>query len=465
MRTIKLNKKQQLKQSKGITLIALVITIIVLLILAGVSIATLTGENGILTRASDAKAETTKAEAREKIQLETAASFDNTGKYNVDTAIENLKNNAKIPAGDITKNDDGTLTVTLDGYKFKVDEKGKVDEGTKIGDNLTPPELPSTVKEAKEKGTVFDVNTKLTDDYGNPVTIPEGFKIAEESATYVGGGIVIEDATYEGTLGSQFVWIPVGTVTGTVNGEKKTETIKLSRYTFAENGKEEDQGLKTIYPSWTTDYDYQELSKSTLGNEVAKDIEEFKSSANNNSGYYLGRYEAGVTGYDSEESSYYYEYTNGQIVCKQGQQVWNYITQNKASEVSKDMYKDTLPFTSDLINSYAWDTAIVFIQTFGEESNSSTYSRTIGLSTNTSEPQATGTNILEETGETDKQCNIFDMAGNCYEWSTETYSGSIGPCVFRGGYCSSSYNYTSYRCSDSTSCSEDSTAFRPLLYL
>ena len=55
--------------NKGITLIALVITIIVLLILAGVSIAMLTGQNGILTQANSSKTATTKAEAVEKINL------------------------------------------------------------------------------------------------------------------------------------------------------------------------------------------------------------------------------------------------------------------------------------------------------------------------------------------------------------------------------------------------------------
>ena len=58
-----------MKNNKGITLIALVITIIVLLILAGVSIAMLTGENGILTQATNARNETTRAEAVEKINM------------------------------------------------------------------------------------------------------------------------------------------------------------------------------------------------------------------------------------------------------------------------------------------------------------------------------------------------------------------------------------------------------------
>ena len=76
------------------------------------------------------------------------------------------------------------------------------------------------------------------------------------------------------------------------------------------------------------------------------------------------------------------------------------------------MYGSEAKVTSDLINSYAWDTAIVFIQKCGTESNSSTYSYTVGQSS-TSTLQTTGTNILKATSKVDKQCNIFDMAGNC----------------------------------------------------
>ena len=57
------------RDSKGITLIALVITIIVLLILAGVTIATLTGDNGILTRATESKEQTELADEKEKVEL------------------------------------------------------------------------------------------------------------------------------------------------------------------------------------------------------------------------------------------------------------------------------------------------------------------------------------------------------------------------------------------------------------
>ena len=129
------------------------------------------------------------------------------------------------------------------------------------------------------------------------------------------------------------------------------------------------------------------------------------------------------------------------------------------------MYGSESKVTSDLINSYAWDTAIVFIQKCGTESNSLTYSQTAGLSlTSTSEPQTTGTNILNATKKVDKQCNIFDMAGNCYEWTTETYSYSLFPSVYRGGY-DFVHRYTSGRGSAYTYAAGSNTSFRPLLYL
>ena len=58
------------KENRGITLIALVITVIILLILAGVTIATLTGENGILNKSNTAKQETARQAAKEKVQVE-----------------------------------------------------------------------------------------------------------------------------------------------------------------------------------------------------------------------------------------------------------------------------------------------------------------------------------------------------------------------------------------------------------
>ena len=435
MKTIKTAKKQKLKESKGITLIALVITIIVLLILAGVTIATLTGDNGILTKAGDAKTQTEQAKEDENFKIAIAGSYGTDGKLN----LKDLKDNLENQEIDYDKNNTGfPLEVTVNGEKKKIDENGNVT--VKL----------ESVADSKTKGTVFNDVTTLEDTYGNQVKIPKGFKIAKDSATDVTGGIVIEDATYTNTIGSQFVWIPVGT--GEKNAIKKankeTVDIALGRYIFTKNS---DGTITTSEYSGS----YTEDTVSSYGNAIAKDIEQFKKSVKEiNHGYYIGRYEAGKTGND------------GFMVCKSEQEVWNNITQPKASEVSRNMYGSEAKVTSDLINSYAWDTAIVFVQKCGTESNSSTYSYTYGeSSTSTSAPQTTGTNILKATSKVDKQCNIFDMAGNCLEWTTETYSSSSDPCVLRGGSYNLSNSFPSDRYGYSTSDAYGNVSCRPLLYL
>ena len=396
--------KTKFKNAKGITLIALVITIIVLLILAGVTIATLTGDNGILGKANDAKTQTEQAKEDENLKIAIAGSYGTDGKLNLKDLKDNLTNQ-KIS---YTDSDEFPLEVTVNGEEKKIDANGNVT--VKL----------ESVADSKTKGTVFDDVTTLEDTYGNQVKIPKGFKIADDSATDVTGGIVIEDATYTNTIGSQFVWIPVGTGENAIKkANKETVEIELGRYDFTKNS---DGTITTSEYSGSYTEDTTASHNSSRGNAIAKDIEKFKTSANSNHGYYIGRYEAGKTG------------DNGFVVCKSGQEVWNYITQPKASEVSRNMYGSEAKVTSDLINSYAWDTAIVFIQKCGTESNSSTYSYTYGLSsTSTSAPQTTGTNILKVTNKVDKQCNILDMAGNCWEWTTETYSDSSIPCVGRGG--------------------------------
>ena len=104
------------------------------------------------------------------------------------------------------------------------------------------------------------------------------------------------------------------------------------------------------------------------------------------------------------------------------------------------------------MNSYAWDTATLFLQTFGENNK---YSRQNSLNTG----------ILALNGtDNDKQCNVYDMASNVREWTTETCSDSNNPCTDRGGDYDSSDCYTSYRCGTSTS-SSSNVGFRPLLFL
>ena len=379
--------KKIIKREKGITLIALVITIIILLILAGISISALTNQ-GLFKNAKAAQNATEKAEAEQGQRLNEYE--DEINKY-----LENEDEHTKA-------------------FKEKV---GKV--------------LSTTD------------NTEIKDAKNNKIVVPAGFKIVE-GATTVDKGIVIEDVTETATKGSQFVWIPVGTIT---KADGTSVEINLNRYTFDSNG------IPTAQDSNVINSYYQELETSSKGNATAKSITNFKNSVVQNGGYYIGRYEARTATARNATGN-----ALTQITEKGTENVYNYVTQLQAAQLSQNMYNSD-KFTSDLINSYAWDTAIVFIQNCGTNTK---YSRQNRLNTSLAQ---TGTNSLTDTSKIDVQCNIYDMASNIVEWTTETSGYSSYPCVSRGGYYNDSDYCTSGRDYNNTSVSSSRVGFRPLLYL
>ena len=305
------------------------------------------------------------------------------------------------------------------------------------------------------KGTET-TNTTVKDSLGNQVVVPAGFKVVNKDAN-VTDGIVVEDVSHSATAGSQFVWIPVGDVIKDSAGNK--ETITLGRYDF------DDKGNATAYSGRFTE-DTATNHNSSYGNTIAKDIEDFKNKVTNTThGYYIGRYEARDKSATSARTSSSVE-TN-QLVCTANNYVYNYITQPKAAELSRGMYSDS-NFESDLMNSYAWDTAIVFLQKFDNRANKASlkpYSRQNSLNTKSEGLANQGTNNLSDTSKQDVICNVWDMASNCLEWTTETFSDSCSPCTGRGGYCTYSIYYTSIRNNLYTTSSNNNISFRTLLYM
>ena len=269
-------------------------------------------------------------------------------------------------------------------------------------------------------------NYIFTDSLGNEVKVPGGFGVVnpEDNVT---DGIVIEDVSAgdENTKGSQFVWVPVGNVK---KEDGSIATITLGRYDFNSDGT-----TTAVLSSWTEDT--AESHNSSCGNVIAKDIDDFKTKSTTSGGYYIGRFEAGdalaIDAERTEDSS-----DKNPIECKKGVYPYNYVTQSQAASLSRGMYSSS-KFESDLINSYAWDTALVFIQTFSGDKD---YSRQNSL-------QSTLTKCGEATDGTDNdiRCNIYDMAGNVREWTTETFSYPGYPCVGRGGYYGDSNVYTTTR--------------------
>ena len=156
---MKSNKKQ--RKNRGITLIALVITIIVLLILAGVSIAMLTGENGIITQAQNAKNKTEEASEKEGIELAvTTSKLKNSPtleilKGNLETAIrEQFGSNKDFTVND---NGDGNFLISMNDTdrKYYVENTGNVIDESKMLKISTADEL-ETFRENVNSGNTYE---------------------------------------------------------------------------------------------------------------------------------------------------------------------------------------------------------------------------------------------------------------------------------------------------------------------
>jgi len=184
--------KTKFKNAKGITLIALVITIIVLLILAGVTIATLTGDNGILNQAGKAKDKTTEAESIERVQIEVAGSFGNDGKIDVDELNENLKNiegltykgNALSDSNKITL----PATVTVNGYDIQITSNGGVRKYDPLAEIIANPQAYYGKKVTNYKASDSDTNTYRIFYVDKDNYFKDGYNTIYLKADYTGGG-------------------------------------------------------------------------------------------------------------------------------------------------------------------------------------------------------------------------------------------------------------------------------------
>ncbi len=428
--------KEKGKLTSGITLIALVVTIVVLLILTGITISLVFSDNGIIEKAREAANKTNQAVINEQVQMNELSDY-----------MENMLN--------------------------EIGRENNQEETT--GPNGKP--LVETLTEIQ-----INNNVEAEDKYGNQITVPKGFKVVISEATTVPEGIVIEDANE-----NQFVWIPVGTVHKD-NNPANDVTIQLGRYTFDTTTGEPIEPLQYAYTTESaTNYTnevlidtfYKELDESREGivddsnhlnnlNATAKNLARFIESVKANDGYYVARFEASYGSGNSIEDWMPLSKVStgtprgddeGNNSLMQGR-LWNWVTQIEASKISKNMYKNnnSVGVESDLVNSYAWDTAIIFIQEMGNTNYAN------------EDRDETGNSSLMNTGTTgDKVCNIFDMAANLVEWTTEystyIFNNTLYNCTHRGCVYTASVHSTAGRSWDHVLNANQEIGFRVLLYI
>ena len=359
---MKRTKQQKEKFNQGITLVALVVTIVVLLILAGVSLNLVLGENGIISKAREASTKTVQAQQNSEIEM-----------------------------------------------------------------NLLEQELANATKEP---------------DPAEGVKIPTGFY-------YVGGtktsGIVISDNVNDkdkyknkavvGTdlLGNQYVWIPCTT-------DSTSSKLQYARTEWGveADGDDNSRAIKDELTLTDASVTYSNADTANginadVSKEIVAQIKAEKASVAQYGGYYIGRYEVGKN--------------SDTAVVKYNQTPYASITWSTAYGLAKKIITNS-EVNSYLCSSYAWDTAVNFIQ---NNSTAKNYATSIEGFNGNWNPQAVkdpsgnvikpaGTSQQLNTGLTTQFCNIFDMGGNEAEFTTELNPGTSETVVLRGGY----YDYDFY---------------------
>ena len=356
---MKRTKQQNQKFNQGITLVALVVTIVVLLILSSVSLNLVLGDNGIIVKAKEA-AETTAA-AQEKEAMER------------NLLEKELENSLATPT-----------------------PKPQPTDGVKI------PAGFYYVGGTKTSGIVISDNVNDKDKYKNKAVVGTDL------------------------LGNQYVWIPCTT----------DNTSSELQYTRTEWGVEVDgdDNSRAIKDELTltdasvtySDVDTANGINADVSKEIVAQIKAEKASVAKYGGYYIGRYEVGRN--------------SDTAVVKYNQTPYAEITWSTAYGLAKKIITNS-EVNSYLCSSYAWDTAVNFIQNNSTAKNYATSIEGFNGNWNSQEVKDPSGNVIKpagtsqqlNTGLTTQFCNIFDMGGNEAEFTTELNPGTSETVVLRGG--------------------------------
>ena len=386
---MKRTKQQNQKFNQGITLVALVVTIVVLLILSSVSLNLVLGDNGIIVKAKEA-AETTAA-AQEKEAMER------------NLLEKELENSLSTPAVEPT---DGVKIPT--GFYY--------------------------VGGTKASGIVISDNKNDKNKYRNQKVVGTDL------------------------LGNQYVWIPCTT-------DSSSSDLQYARTEWGVevDGDDNSRAIKdelTLTDASVTysDSDTANGINADVSKEIVAQIKAEKASVAQYGGYYIGRYEVGRN--------------SDTAVVKYNQTPYASITWSTAYGLAKKIITNS-EVNSYLCSSYAWDTAVNFIQNNSTAKNYATSIEGFNGNWNSQEVKDPSGNVIKpagtsqqlNTGLTTQFCNIFDMGGNEAEFTTELNPGTSETVVLRGGVYYVYHSPAGYRWDVNSGCADIRFGFRATLFL
>ena len=405
-REVKINKI--FKNKRGITLIALVVTIVVLLILAGVSISLVVDNNGIIKRSKEARSKYGEAKENEQAQMSGVSDW-------IDKQVG--------------ENGGTKVNPTVPGWENKKDDNSTINGGEKNSNNPTIP------------AGYVPINTD-TSNWGDGSSAP-----TQDSVDH---GLVIKD-----DKNNEWVWVPVDSATlatmyetssdvktlcgTTVTTNKYSKSEIINRQTRTTPGTADDWREPDLVVGDGTGYDAEEYyyktilgfdSKEKMAEAFVEDYNEMIASVETYGGFYIGRYELSEEGVKKDKAT----------LVKTN---W-YNLYKKCKELNASNKVETR-----MIWGCQWDVTCNFIANKGDKksiTDSSSWGNYEGTSVKAddgkTEIKASETKQILNTGKTTFTManNIYDLAGNCSEWSQEAYNTYSRVC--RGGeYTGFGYDY------------------------
>ena len=419
--------KEQLKINKGITLIALIITIIVLLILAGVAIATLTGDNGIITKAQSAKTQNDKSNEKEQIDLAVLASkINNDASIDKKTLKKELEKIGEIIESGIPESDEYSFPLILvgkTGTEYEIYEDSHVSEKIDHSEVVVP--TITATGNLANKPNIKEVRE------GN-IPIPEGYNYIKGDK--IGGAVITDAASGEEKVGNEFVWVPVDDISKMASTDiGGTDANENTNYRGVLYDWATDVTGNAIY-DWSTDstsyrepanldssYDSTSKNSSWTSTLYQEEYNKMIKSVSQYGGFYVGRYEMSK----NAESKYG---TTSANASNTDTNQW-YGLYNKAKMYAPENTSQKV--VSNMIWGSQYDAMLKWMKSNGIDVTSIAPTDLSIGATLKNTTRVTGGANKGQTVSKDKLSNIYDLLGNSREWTQEASDTSYR--VYRGG--------------------------------